>query len=123
MQLRRLWSEGQYIPGIPPDQIPDLNSCLLYQHLQVINRCISRKKRRIAATESLDSVVRLASSNTDVLVDGGTLPATPVLYAKVSTGELILRLGVDSRSDLTMLETGEPIYTPVMQVCGQEQML
>ncbi|XP_055824066.1 uncharacterized protein LOC129892512 [Solanum dulcamara] len=115
VELRRLWSEGQYIPGIPPDQIPDLNSCLLYQQLQVINRCISRKKRRIAATESLDLVVRLASSNTDVLVDESTLPATPILYAKVSTGELILRLGVDSRSDLTMLETGEPIYTPVMQ--------
>ncbi|XP_049374619.1 uncharacterized protein LOC125839664 isoform X1 [Solanum verrucosum] len=114
-ELRRLWSEGQYIPGIPPDQIPDLNSCLLYQQLQVINRCISRKKRRIAATESLDSVVRLGSSNTDVLADDGTLPATPVLYAKVNTGELILRLGVDSQSDLTMLETGEPIYTPVMQ--------
>lgn len=114
-ELRRLWSEGQYIPGIPPDQIPDLNSCLLYQQLQVINRCISRKKRRIAATESLDSVVRLGSSNTDVLTDDGTLPATPVLYAKVNTGELILRLGVDSQSDLTMLETGEPIYTPVMQ--------
>ncbi|KAL3364662.1 hypothetical protein AABB24_013443 [Solanum stoloniferum] len=114
-ELRRLWSEGQYIPGIPPDQIPDLNSCLLYQQLQVINRCISRKKRRIAATESLDSVVRLGSLNTDVLTDDGTLPATPVLYAKVNTGELILRLGVDSQSDLTMLETGEPIYTPVMQ--------
>lgn len=114
-ELRRLWSEGQYIPGIPPDQIPDLNSCLLYQQFQVINRCISRKNRRIAATESLDSVVRLASSNTDVLVDEDTLPATPVLYAKVSTGELVLRLGVDRRSDLTMLETGEPIYTPVMQ--------
>ncbi|XP_006346203.1 rab3 GTPase-activating protein catalytic subunit [Solanum tuberosum] len=114
-ELRRLWSEGQYIPGIPPDQIPDLNSCLLYQQLQVINRCISRKKRRIAAAESLDSVVRLGSSNTDVLADDGTLPATPVLYAKVNTGELILRLGVDSQSDLTMLETGEPIYTPVMQ--------
>lgn len=114
-ELRRLWSEGQYIPGIPPDQIPDLNSCLLYQQLQVINRCFSRKNRRIAATESLDSVVRLASSNTDVLVDERAPLETPVLYAKVSTGELILRLGVDRRSDLTMLETGEPIYTPVMQ--------
>ncbi|XP_071907560.1 uncharacterized protein [Coffea arabica] len=33
-ELRRLWSEGQYIPGIPPDEVPDLNSCLLYQQLQ-----------------------------------------------------------------------------------------
>ncbi|CAN4102692.1 unnamed protein product [Withania somnifera] len=115
VELRRLWSEGQYIPGIPPDQIPNLNSCLLYQQLQVINRCISRKNRRFAATESLDSVVRLASSDTDVLVDGRPPLATPVLYAKISTGELTLRLGVDRRSDLTMLETGEPIYTPVMQ--------
>ncbi|XP_027170863.1 uncharacterized protein LOC113770563 isoform X3 [Coffea eugenioides] len=33
-ELRRIWSEGQYIPGIPPDDVPDLNSCLLYQQLQ-----------------------------------------------------------------------------------------
>ncbi|PWA33880.1 Rab3 GTPase-activating protein catalytic subunit [Artemisia annua] len=30
-ELRRLWSEGQHIPGIPEDKVPDINSCLLYQ--------------------------------------------------------------------------------------------
>ncbi|KAL4566791.1 hypothetical protein LXL04_030916 [Taraxacum kok-saghyz] len=43
-QIRRLWQEGQHIPGIPIDKTPDLNCCLLYQQLQVINCCISRKK-------------------------------------------------------------------------------
>ncbi|GKB86905.1 hypothetical protein Tco_0959177 [Tanacetum coccineum] len=33
--LRRLWSEGQHIPGIPKDKFPDLNLCLLYQQLQL----------------------------------------------------------------------------------------
>ena len=35
MQLRRFWFEGRHLPGIPVDEIPDLNSCLLYQELQV----------------------------------------------------------------------------------------
>ncbi|KAL7217064.1 hypothetical protein ACSBR1_028887 [Camellia fascicularis] len=116
-ELRRLWSEGQYVPGIPPDNIPDLNSCLIYQKLQVINCCISRKRRRDIATESLESVIRQASSNVEEsAVSEGTVPVTPVLYARISTGELVLRLGTDKQSDnLTMLENGEPVYTPDMQ--------
>ncbi|KAK3025563.1 hypothetical protein RJ639_041041, partial [Escallonia herrerae] len=116
-ELRRLWSEGQYIPGIPSDETPDLNSCLLYQQLQVINCCVSRKKRRYIATESLASITRQASSDAEEsAVCEGNLPATPLLYARIGTGELVLRLGADKQSDdLTMLETGEPIYTPVMQ--------
>uniref|UniRef100_A0A5B7AQQ7 Rab3GAP catalytic subunit conserved domain-containing protein n=1 Tax=Davidia involucrata TaxID=16924 RepID=A0A5B7AQQ7_DAVIN len=116
-ELKRLWSEGQYIPGIPPDAIPDLNSCLLYQQLQVINCCVSRKRRRSIATDSLDSVIRQANSNVEEsAVSEGTLPASPILYARTCTGELVLRLGADKQSDnLTMLETGEPVYTPVMQ--------
>ncbi|KAA8526987.1 hypothetical protein F0562_008784 [Nyssa sinensis] len=116
-ELKRLWSEEQYIPGIPPDEIPDLNSCLLYQQLQVINCCVSRKRRRCIATDSLDSVIRHASSNVEESsVSEGTVPASPILYARSTTGELILRLGADKQCDnLTMLETGEPVYTPVMQ--------
>nr|GLL22566.1 rab3 GTPase-activating protein catalytic subunit [Ipomoea trifida]GMC74536.1 rab3 GTPase-activating protein catalytic subunit [Ipomoea batatas] len=113
-ELRRLWSEGQYIPGIPPDEIPDLNSCLLYQQLQVINCCVSRKRRNILATEQLNSVERLANSNLKIS-DLDTSPGSRVLYAKLTTGELVLRLGVNKLSDLQMLETGEPIYTAVIQ--------
>ncbi|KAG5546548.1 hypothetical protein RHGRI_018655 [Rhododendron griersonianum] len=115
--LRRLWSEGQYIPSIPPDEIPDLKSCLFYQQLEVINCCISRKRRRSIATESLESVLRQAGSNAkESAVSEGGVPLAPVLYARISTGELVLRLGADKPFDnLTMLETGEPVYTPVMQ--------
>lgn len=96
MQLRRLWCDGQHIPGIPVDKIPDLNCCLLYQQLQVINCCISRKKRRaIATSSSLESVM---------------------MYAKVGSGESVVRLGAEKECEnLTLLETGEPVYAPVMQ--------
>ncbi|CAK9171890.1 unnamed protein product, partial [Ilex paraguariensis] len=116
-ELRRLWAEEQHIPGIPPDEIPDLKSCLLYQQLQVINCCLSRKRRHSVATEVLDSVERQASSNVEApAASEGPTPESSTLYARISTGELVLRMGADKESDnLTMLETGELIYTPVMQ--------
>lgn len=116
-ELRRLWSEGQYVAGIPFDEIPDLNSCLLYQQLQVINCCVSRKRRLAVATESLDSVMREASTDAvESAYSKDMLPASPILYARISTGELVLRLGADSPfSNVTMLETGEPVYSPVTQ--------
>lgn len=124
MQLRRLWSEGQYIPGIPPDEVPDLKSCLFYQQLEVINCCISRKRRRYVATESLESAIRQASSNTkEPAISEGGAPLAPVLYARISTGELVLRLGADKPFDIKMLETGEPVYTPVMQVWPIQQAI
>nr|GEY35361.1 Rab3 GTPase-activating protein catalytic subunit [Tanacetum cinerariifolium] len=111
--LRRLWSEGQHIPGIPADKVPDLNCCLLYQQLQVINCCISRKHRRAIATESLDSILTQANFNGDVPTLNGE---TDLMYARVSSGELVLRLGADKQCEnLTLLETGEPVYAPVMQ--------
>ncbi|MFS7939636.1 putative Rab3 GTPase-activating protein catalytic subunit [Helianthus anomalus] len=48
--IRRLWSEGQHILGIPADETPDLNSCLF-----------SRKNRRAIVKESLDSVLKQAN--------------------------------------------------------------
>ncbi|KAL9444509.1 hypothetical protein AB3S75_017656 [Citrus x aurantiifolia] len=115
-ELRRLWSEEQHIPGIPLDETPDLNSCLLYQQLQVINCCLSRKRRRTIATESLESVMRQCSSNVeDSSPCMDTMPETPVLYARVCTGELLLRLGAYQPTDLIMLETGEPVYSPITQ--------
>lgn len=118
MQIRRLWYEGQYIPGIPAGDIPDLNSCLLYQQLQVINCCISRKSRHTAALESLESVTAQTNSDGTAPSDSeSALPLYPCFYAKTKSGELVLRLGADKRCEnLTMLETGEPIYSPVMQV-------
>ncbi|GAV72901.1 Rab3-GTPase_cat domain-containing protein [Cephalotus follicularis] len=116
-ELRRLWFEEKHLPGIPPDEIPDLNSCLLYQQLQVINCCLSRKRRRAVATESLDSVMRKASSNVEEpAVSKGVAPTGPLLFARIRTGELVLRLGADCPTNsLTMLETGEPVYSPITQ--------
>ncbi|KAF5807449.1 putative Rab3 GTPase-activating protein catalytic subunit [Helianthus annuus] len=112
-EIRRLWSEGQHIPGIPADETPDLNCCLLYQQMQVINCCISRKNRRAIVTESLDSVLKQANINDDMAPSNGE---TALMYARVSSGELVLRLGAATQCEnLTMLETGEPVYAPVMQ--------
>ncbi|KAJ4844395.1 hypothetical protein Tsubulata_002359 [Turnera subulata] len=117
VELRRIWSEELHIPGIPVDQIPDLNSCLLYQQLQVINCCVSRKRRHILATESLESVMKEASScSEESAVSRGTSTSNTILYAKINSGELVLRLGADRLApDLKMLETGEPVYFPVTQ--------
>ncbi|CAJ1971417.1 unnamed protein product [Sphenostylis stenocarpa] len=116
-ELRKLWSEEQHIPGVPQNEIPDLKSCLLYQHFQVINCCISRKRFRFIATESLDSMMMQASSDTKESSDyNAGAPASPVLYARLNTGELVLRLGADRLAgDITLLETGEPVYSPVTQ--------
>ncbi|KAG4946710.1 hypothetical protein JHK87_042717 [Glycine soja] len=62
-KLRKHWSEEKHLPRIPPDDIQDLKSCLLYQQFQVINCCTSRKKCHIIATESLDTMVMEANSN------------------------------------------------------------
>ncbi|KAF6168230.1 hypothetical protein GIB67_011615 [Kingdonia uniflora] len=116
-ELRRLWYEGQPVPLVPQDGNPDLHSCLLYQQLQVINCCISRKRRRIIASDTLDSIMKEAGPNTEELhVSPGIVPSSSVLYARINTGELVLRLGAHHLSEnLTMLETGEPIYSPVTQ--------
>ncbi|XP_020554460.1 rab3 GTPase-activating protein catalytic subunit [Sesamum indicum] len=119
-ELRRLWYEGLYIPGIPTDDIPDLNSCLLYQQLQVINCCISRKRRHTAAIESLESIESVTFQATpnaeDSSASDGTLPEGRCFYARTKSGEIVLRLGADRECEnLTMLETGEPIYSPVLQ--------
>ncbi|OIW13426.1 hypothetical protein TanjilG_33075 [Lupinus angustifolius] len=117
VELRKFWSEDQYLPGVPPDDIPDLKSCLLYQQFQVINCCISRKRRHIIATESLDSLMMEANSNIEESENNTKkTPENPLLYAKLSTGELVLRLGAECPSgDMTLLETGEPVYSPVTQ--------
>ncbi|XP_052728293.1 uncharacterized protein LOC128195217 isoform X2 [Vigna angularis] len=40
-------------------------------------------------------------------------PASTVLYARLNSGELVLRLGANHPAgDMTLLETGEPVYSP-----------
>ncbi|CAH2069908.1 unnamed protein product [Thlaspi arvense] len=116
-ELRRFWNEEKHIPCIPVDDNPDLKSCLLHQWLQVINCCVTRKARCLAASEALDAVMRQASS-ADEESDVSEAMGSPIslLYAKSNTGELILRLGVYHQfENLTMLETGEPVYAPITQ--------
>ncbi|KAJ9182646.1 hypothetical protein P3X46_006616 [Hevea brasiliensis] len=116
-EMRRLWSEELHLPGIPLDDLPDLNSCLLYQKLQVINCCVSRKRRHIIATESLELVMRDAGSCTEQsAISNEAISSSVILYARLSNGENVLRLGADQPAEnLTMLETGEPIYSPITQ--------
>ncbi|XP_058095129.1 uncharacterized protein LOC131240716 isoform X2 [Magnolia sinica] len=116
-ELRRLWSEGQPVPHVPLDEIPDLNYCLLHQRLQVINCCIARKRRRIISVESLDSVMKETNTNTEGSgVSVSNQSSSPIIYARTSTGDLVLRLGADHPSrSLTMLETDESVYSPVTQ--------
>ncbi|CAM8949693.1 unnamed protein product [Rhodiola kirilowii] len=116
-ELRRLWFEEQHIPGISLDEIPDLSYCLLYQQLQVINTCLSRKKRRVIATEALERMIKEASSGSETTASyESDVPSMCLEYARVASGELVLRLGADHPCDgVTMLETGEPVYSPITQ--------
>lgn len=116
MQLRKLWSDWQAVPRMPLDAPPDLNSCLLHQEMQVVNCCIARKKRRKAAKESLDSLLKQANINNSERFSNGKSPDSE-MCARDSTGDYALRLGADRASEnLTLLETGEPIYAPTLQV-------
>ncbi|KAJ6808774.1 rab3 GTPase-activating protein catalytic subunit [Iris pallida] len=117
VELRRQWDEEQPIPRMPLDTNPDLNSCILHQQLQVINCCIARKHRRRVAIQSLDSFVKDSSVDNNE-TDG--FPGNPspnhMLYARTNSGDHVLRLGADRPSEnLTMLETGETIYSPITQ--------
>uniref|UniRef100_A0A0D9WZC6 Rab3GAP catalytic subunit conserved domain-containing protein n=2 Tax=Leersia perrieri TaxID=77586 RepID=A0A0D9WZC6_9ORYZ len=116
LELKKLWSDGQPVPRMPKDAAPDLNSCLLHQEIQVINCCIARKKRRKVAKESLDSLLKRASTNnSNHFYPNGESPDSE-MYVKGSAGDNVLRLGADHPSEnLTLLETGEPVYSPTLQ--------
>ena len=127
MQLRYRWKEGQPISRIPIDDNPDLRYCLLHQQLQLINCYIARRKKRVtdlASFETLSSYVAQEQSSPPRNIDKHTTPLEtingnpPVLiYAKIKIGEKVLRLGADRPAgDLLMLETGEPVYSPITQV-------
>lgn len=44
-QLRRYWELVEQIPSVE-DRVPDLNTCLLQQKIQMLNCCIKEKQRR-----------------------------------------------------------------------------
>ncbi|XP_031482064.1 uncharacterized protein LOC116252117 isoform X3 [Nymphaea colorata] len=117
-ELRRFWSEGQPVPLLPLDETPDLNFCLLHQHLQAVNCCIARKRRRFEAITSLQCTMENLNADSDnLVVSSSTICSnSSALFARLSNGNLILRLGAAHPSqDLTLLETGEPMYSPVTQ--------
>lgn len=117
MQLRKLWSDWQPVPRMPLDSAPDLNCCLLHQEIQVINCCVARKKRREAAKESMDCLLKRASINNSKPRFSNGESHDKGMYARDSTGDYILRLGANCLCEnLTLLETGEPIYSPILQV-------
>lgn len=73
--------------------------------------------RRDIATQSLDFVIKESSSNPEESAALKDVPASAIIYARINTGELVIRLGADHPSgDITMLETGESVYSPVTQV-------
>ncbi|KAK3127141.1 hypothetical protein QOZ80_7AG0568850 [Eleusine coracana subsp. coracana] len=115
-ELRKLWSDWQPVPRMPLDSAPDLNCCLLHQEIQVINCCVARKKRREAAKESMDSLLKRASiDNSNPRFSNGESPDNG-MYARDCTGNYVLRLGANCLCEnLTLLETGEPIYSPILQ--------
>ncbi|KAJ7570117.1 hypothetical protein O6H91_01G107100 [Diphasiastrum complanatum] len=113
-ELRRYWSEGLPIPFIPLDADPDLSCCLLHQQLQVINCCIARRKRHSASLKSLEMLENAGAFSTSALPLSRI--GTCGLSAKQKDGEFVMRLGADHiAAELRMLETGEPIYSPVTQ--------
>ncbi|CAK9224306.1 unnamed protein product [Sphagnum jensenii] len=125
-ELWRRWLEGQPISRMPVDANPELCYCLLHQQLQLINCCIARRKRRIADLAALDALSEYGSHGQGVgsqTCDNGLSSlallagAHPtMLFAKTKSGELKLRLGADfPAADLKMLETGEPVYSPITQ--------
>ncbi|KAF3788368.1 hypothetical protein EJ110_NYTH20974 [Nymphaea thermarum] len=121
LQLRRFWSEGLPVPLLPLDETPDLNFCLLHQHLQVVNCCIARKRRRFEAITSLQCTMENLNADSDNLVVSSSTVCSnsSTLFARLSNGNLILRLGSAHPSqDLTLLESGEPMYSPVMQAAN-----
>ncbi|EFJ24220.1 hypothetical protein SELMODRAFT_442493 [Selaginella moellendorffii] len=108
-ECRRRWEEGQPIPRMPKDSSPDLNYCLLFQQLQVLNCCIARRHRRCAALDSLNAPQERFPTDS-----GSDNP--DMHFARLKDGQVVPRYCVDRRAEnLIMLETGEPIFSPVTQ--------
>ncbi|XP_078428677.1 rab3 GTPase-activating protein catalytic subunit isoform X2 [Wolffia australiana] len=113
-ELKRLWSMDKPIPHMPLDEAPDLDCCLLHQQLQLINCCITRKLRRTSTSELLDLNVGMIQDNNEV----GSLERITrnLIFVKDKSGAHVPRVGASAPSkNLTMIETGEQIYSPYVQ--------
>ncbi|KAJ0983032.1 hypothetical protein J5N97_011287 [Dioscorea zingiberensis] len=68
----------------------------------------------VLATDSLDSLLNEANEGSELSYN--LLGTNQTFYARTKSGDYVLRLGADYPAEnLTMLETGEPIYCPVTQ--------
>ena len=82
------------MPHLPVDSPPNLHTCLLNQHLQLLNCCMARRKRRHLAGGSGEAELQAAE-------------------------EGVGRLGVlGPVAHLKLLESGETLCAPVSQVAG-----
>eukprot|EP00250_Pteridium_aquilinum_P020712 c24913_g1_i1 orf=752-2845(-) len=132
LELRHHWDEGQQIPRLPMDAKPDLRYCPILQKLQVINCCIARQKRHTADLLLLDalnvcaeSMGSLSMADLDrfisMLRSKGTVDSEQKLeparlFTQGKEGQVLLRLGADFPApNLRMLETGQQVYSPIMQ--------
>lgn len=132
LELRHRWEEGQPIPRLPVDAGPDLRYCLILQKLQVINCCIARQKRHDADLLLLDALNECAESmgsrsmadsdnfilllKSKLAVESQEKLEPARLFAEGKEGQLLLRLGADFPApNLRMLETGQQVYSPIMQ--------
>ncbi|MCO5601215.1 hypothetical protein L7F22_055334 [Adiantum nelumboides] len=132
LELHHRWDEGLPIPRLPLDNEPDLRFCLILQKLQVINCCIARQKRHAADLSFLDTLnectvsfesLRTTDLENFITMLKSKLPAedhekleAARLFAYGKEGQVFLRLGANFPApNLTMLETGQPVYEPKMQ--------
>ena len=85
------------MPYLPTDSPPNLHTCLLNQHLQLLNCCMARRKRRQLAVRNREA------------------------EAGVGREEGVGRLGVlGPVAHLKLLESGETLCAPISQVaCSQ----
>lgn len=53
-EVRYCWDEAEALPGVAPDEPPDLSTCLLQQKLQLVNTCL-RSVRWCASLVTTDA--------------------------------------------------------------------
>ncbi|GJP57856.1 hypothetical protein CLOP_g17630 [Closterium sp. NIES-67] len=92
LELRRRWVARRFIPRVPQDSDPDLHTCLLHQHLHLLNCCTARRLRRSH---------QLAHGSPSTAGTGG--------------GGMRRRGVLRRVPGLDLLDTGEPLCAPITQ--------
>src|SRR5436305_441647 len=108
-----------YLLGSVEPGEPNLNYCLLYQKMQMLNCCIEKKVQREKRTQPIIHNQKLDA--TDIEEDSedeffdceeqeqGTTSSTTGLKNSQPSGRL------KKHGDLVILSTGEPMYVPELQ--------